>query len=569
MKKILVSLLCFLYISALVVFLNPVYSDELDDLTKKISELKESLEMSKKATVPLESQVNSLKKQITGIEDRVAFIESDIKKKREIIDKGYKDLAYQKEIFNRTVRNYYIKNYLFSPLLIFLSTNDASQVTRLLTYQKKDTEQDKAIITTIAIKVSDLEVRKQKLEQEEKRLASVKVQLGKDKDELEKIVLGAKKYQASLSSEIAQLSAKQQQLLAQKLGSLNLPTSLGAGPLYCTDDRKIDPGFSPGFAFFTFGIPHRVGMNQYGANGRANAGQNHEDILRAYFDGFGFETRSSRIKVQGYGEMDLEEYMLGIYEMPNSFHMEALKAQAIAARSYALSYTNNGEKEICTTQSCQVYKGGNKGGTWEQAVRETSGKVMVSGGGVITAWYASTAGGYLFKSSDVGWSDRSWTKRLRDTTGDVSSFQDLIEKAYDKESPCFYAAQGFRGEFGKSAWLKQSEVADIVNVLLLAKADSSTQTHLSQVDKPNPDGAETYDHERVKQELRSRSITPYNSINNVSIDWDSGVGKTNTITFSGDSGTNSFSGDEFKNYFNLRAPANIQIVGPLFNVEKR
>ena len=98
-------------------------------------------------------------------------------------------------------------------------------------------------------------------------------------------------------------------------------------------------------------------MNQYGAQGRADAGQSHEDILRAYFENFSFENRSVRIKVQGYGEMDLEEYMLGIYEMPDSFPTEALKAQVIAARSYALSYTNNGEKEICTTQACQVYKG--------------------------------------------------------------------------------------------------------------------------------------------------------------------------------------------------------------------
>lgn len=570
MKKIF-AFLFLLFIGSFFVILTPnVYSDELDDITKKINELRESLESSKKATTPLETQVTNLKKQLTNIENRVVFIENDIKEKRKIIEKGYKDLAVQKDLFNQTVRNYYIKHYFFSPLIIFISSNDASEITRILAYQKVDADQDKAIITTLAVKISDLEIKERDLEGEEKRLAILKTKLDVEKVELEKIVAGAKKYQASLSSEIAQLSTKQQQLLAQKLGSLNLPTSLGAGPLYCTDDRKLDPGFS-GFAFFTYGIPHRVGMNQYGANGRANSGQSHEDILRAYFEGISFETRDPnlKIKVQGHGEYNLDDYVARIYEMPNSFHIEALKAQAVAARSYALSYTNNGEKEICTTQSCQVFKPEAKGGAWEQAVHDTSGKVMTNGGQVITAWYASTAGGYVYKSSDVGWSDRPWTKRMRDTNGDVSSFQDLADKAYDKESPCFYAAQGFRSEYAKSAWLKPSEVADIINVLLLAKADSSTQTHLSQVDKPNPDGAETYDHERVKQELRSRNITPYNSIISVSIDWDSGLGRTNTISFQGDAGSNSFSSDEFKNYFNLRAPANIQIVGPLYNVEKR
>lgn len=276
-----------------------------------------------------------------------------------------------------------------------------------------------------------------------------------------------------------------------------------------------------------------------------------------------------KIKVQGHGEKTIEEYALGIYEMPDSFPMEALKAQVVAARSYALSYTNNGANEICTTQACQVYKGGNKGGNWEQAVKATAGEVVVMNGEVIKAWYASTFGGYTFTSGDIWGSDKPWTKRMRDTNGDVGSFSDLADRSYDKESPCFYAAQGFRSEYGKSAWLKEGEVADIVNVLMLAKKDGGTQKHLSQPDKPNPDGEETWSPDKVKQELRSRSVTPYGSVSSVSIDWDKGSGKVNNVTVSGDGGTSSFNGTEFANFFNLRAPANIQIVGPLFNVEKK
>lgn len=571
MKKFLVIFVLFLtFVTSSFLIHNVAYSDELDDLNKEISELQQALSSSKNATKPLESQLNGLKKQLENIEFQVGLIEKDIVKKKKDIAKGYEDLSKQQKLFNMTVRNSYIKNYSFTPFLIFLSGNDAAEVTRLLTYQRRDAEQDKNIITNIALQLVSLEERKAKLESEETRLAAVKVSLDKDRDEVEKVVKGAKAYQATLTGKIAALSAKQQQLLAQKLGSLNLPSSLGAGPLICTDDRKLDPGFGNAFAFFTFGIPHRIGMNQYGADGRGRAGQSHEDILRAYFDNFSFENRNARIKVQGFGEMDLEEYMLGIYEMPNSFHIEALKAQAIAARSYALSYTNNGEKEICTTQACQVYKGGNKGGAWEQAVKDTAGKVMISGGQVITAWYASTAGGYLFTNNDIwGGEQKPWTKRVRDTSGDVSSFDDLKNNSYDKDSPCLYAAQGYRNEYGKSAWLKNEEVADIVNVLLLAKADNGTQTHLSQIDKPNPDGTDTWDAGKVKQELQSRGVTPYNSISSISVDWDKGIGKVNSVNVDGSAGGRTFSGDEFRNYFNLRAPANIQIVGPLFNIERK
>lgn len=570
MRKIFLALAIIVFASfGIFLFQTPAYSDEIDDIGKKIAELQEQLEASKKASAPFESQLVGMVKELNNLTAQVQGLEANIAQKKKDIAKGYADLEDQKDVFNKSVRAYYIKSFLFSPLLIFLAADDAQDATRVIAYQKKNTEHDKEIITTIAIKIVDLEERKNKLEVEEQRLTAIKTNLDVEKAEVEKLVAGAKTYQASLSSEIATLSTKQQQLIAQKLGSLNLPSSLGAGPLYCVDDRKINPGFSNGFAFFTFGIPHRVGMNQYGAHGRASAGQSYEDILRAYFDNFSFENRSATIKVQGFGEMDLETYMLGIYEMPNSFHLEALKAQAIAARSYALSYTNNGEKEICTTQACQVYKGGNKGGAWEQAVKDTAGKVMVSNGTVVTAWYASTAGGYTFTNNDVwGGSQKAWTKRLRDTNGEVGSFDDLISKSYDKDSPCLYSAQGSRAEYSKSAWLKNEEAADIVNVLKLAKADSSTQTHLSQVDKPNPDGAETWDANRVKQELQARGVTPYNSVSSFSVDWDKGIGRVNSIAINGSAGSETFSGDEFRNFFNLRAPANIQIVGPLFNVEK-
>jgi hypothetical protein len=158
---------------------------------------------------------------------------------------------------------------------------------------------------------------------------------------------------------------------------------------------------------------------------------------------------------------------------------------------------------------------------------------------------------------------------MRDTTGDISNFSDLFGRAYDRESPCFYAAQGFRSEYGKSAWLKAEELADIVNTLLLAKKDSSTQNHLSQPDKASPDNEETWNPDRVRQELKNRGGNPFSRINDVSVDWDKGSGKTSSINFSGDAGSASFDAGEFKNFFNLRAPANIQIVGPLYNVEKK
>ena len=97
-------------------------------------------------------------------------------------------------------------------------------------------------------------------------------------------------------------------------------------------------------------------------------------------------------------------------------------------------------------------------------------------------------------------------------------------------------------------------MADIVNVIILAAYDGS---------------ADTYDEGKVKNELRNRGQTPFNRIENISLSFDLGYGKTTFINFSGDAGSRNFNGKIFKDYFNIRAPANIAIVGPLYNVEKR
>jgi len=549
----------FLFSSVLVVRAECPESDydcQIGEIQKIIDTLAPAHERNK-------AELAKLKTQLADIQKRLNAVSAGLKQLKESILEREVDLAFQETLLAAKVRSYYIESQKSSPLLLLLSSASAQELARELAFRTKVVNQDKVTIVQIAGDLKKLIEDKDVLERSQVSLS----QLQKEVDGKASFLEGEVE---KVETAIASLTAKQSQLLAQKLASLNLPTSLGAGPLVCVDDRERDPGFSPAFAFFTYGIPHRVGMNQYGAYGRAKAGQSYQEILHVYYADINLEKKPNiNINVQGYGSMPLEQYLLGVYEMPESWPIEAQKAQAVAARSYALAYTDNGAKEICTTQSCQVYKGGNKGGNWEAAVRATEGEVAVHSGQVITAWYASTSGGYTYLSSDVGWSQRPWTKRMRDTNGDVASFGDLQAKAYDRDSPCFYAAQGWRKEYANSAWLKSEETADIANVILLARADASTKEHLYQTDKPHPYGGEIWNEERVKQELRSRSITPFNSVSGVSVDWDKGLGRTTSVTVSGDAGSQSFDGPEFKDFFNLRAPANIQIVGPLFNIEHK
>ena len=213
MRKFLLLLLVGI-IAVLKLFnVAPVYSDELDDINKKLSELQSALSSSQKATAPLESQLNNLQTQLKGIENRVTSIEHDLVEKKKIIDAGYRDLEKNKDIFNKTVRDYYIKTHSLSPLLVFLSSSDAADITRIIIYQKKGADRDRGTITNIALKIVDLEGRRAKLEEEEKKLASVKTVLDSEKEEIAKVVKGAKDYQADLSGEIAKLSARQQEIV--------------------------------------------------------------------------------------------------------------------------------------------------------------------------------------------------------------------------------------------------------------------------------------------------------------------------------------------------------------------
>jgi len=558
------------------VFLFPVslQGDELDDINTQLINLRRDLDASKNATKPLEENVTKLQNQLNQIKLRITGIETEVVRKEKEVKLGTEVLSIQKKILDERIFNYY-KNAKKAEvsLISLLSAENLSISLKNFFYQKTLADQDKQSIIKMVLYIRNLEEKKKSLEEEKVKLAQVKANVDEQSTFLTGEIGKAKKYQGELSGKIAALSARQQQILAQKLAGLNIPRSAATSLSGCIDDRDKDPGFSPRLAFFTYGVPNRTGMNQYGAKGRSEAGQNVEDILRAYYDNFelkkDFDTGIT-INVDGIGSYNIEDYVKRIYEMPADWPMEALKAQAVAARSYALAYTDRGARSICATQSCQVAKAEEKGGRWNEAVEATRGWVMIQGGNPVKAWYSSTHGGYILKSNEIGWSDTSWTKHGVDTTtGSAGSFDDLKNNAYDKSSPWFYCDWGSRAGYNKTAWLKAQEVADIVNILLLAKADSGTQNHLSQIDKPNPDGVDTWDFERVKQELKNRGGNPFNNVSDVSVGADFSSGKTNSVNVTGDAGSTSFSGSEFKNFFNLRAPANIQIVGPLFNVEKR
>ncbi len=568
MKRFLVSCIVYAFILLVSIWLGGLaYADELEDINKKLDELQKSLQSSIQATTNNEQEVNKLNSQLEGIKAQVAKIEADIKVKENEIQEGDARLKKQKELLDTRIVSFYKnKGKANDALLQVLVTDNLTLFLKQFTYQQSLLEDDRRTIIRIVSMVRDLEEKKENLESEQQRLIPIKEQIAKQSEFLAGEVASAKSYQSKLQQEIVTLSARQQEILAQRIASLNIPRSAGTSVRGCSDDRSVDPGFSPRLAFFTYGAPHRNGLNQYGARGRALANQNEEQILSEYYPGLSLKKdydTNAQVNVDGNGTFSIEDYVKRIYEMPDSGNgwdannLAALKAQAVAARTYALNKMQR-IGSICTTEACQVFKPEPKGGNWEQAVNATAGWVLMDGGSPAFTEYASTHGGYILNIGKFDGRD-----------GNPGSFSELNDRAYDKDSPWFYCDWGARPEYNKTAWLKTDEVADIINTLLLVKRDSGTAENLYQTDKPNPAGKETWNADKVKSELKNRGGSAYNSVSDISVSADFGSGKSVTVNVNGDAGSNSFNASEFKDRFNLRAPANLQIVGPLFNVEKR
>ena len=545
-KALGIFFLCVFFFLLPLMFIR---ADELDDLSNQIKTLQADL--SKK-----EADHGKLVQQLNGIKQRLSFLAQEIVKKEQEVREGEQVLDHQRKLLYARANSYYknINKNAFSLLNLLVADNFSSSLENFF-YQKTVVDDDKNAIIRIVLYIKGLEEKKASLAREKAGLAVLKEQVDKESKLLEEDIAGTQQ-------KIAQLSARQQSLIAAKLASLNIPRSAGTSAKGCSSDltNGKDAGFSPRLGFFTYGVPNRIGLNQYGAWGRAKAGQSTEDILSAYYPGLTLKKdydQNATIIVDGQS-YNVEEYVKRIFEMPDSWTDNgnaALKAQAVAARSYGLAHKGG----ICSTDSCQVFHPDPKGGNWNSAAEDTKGWVLVDGGGnPVSTQYSSTHGGYI---QNLG--------KFDGTGGNPGSFGDLSSRAYDKDSPWFYCDWGSRGEFGGTAWLKTNEVADIANVILLARKDSGTTEHLYQPDKPNPAGTDTWDAERVKSELRSRGGTPYSNVSDVGIGVDWGSGQTTGVTVNGDGGSQSFSGGEFKNWFNLRAPSNIQIVGPLFNFEKR
>jgi len=101
--------------------------------------------------------------------------------------------------------------------------------------------------------------------------------------------------------------------------------------------------------------------------------------------------------------LPIEDYLRGLGEVPSSWPLEAIKAQIVAARCYALTHMGSTALyDVDDTTRFQVYRGIDaESGSQNAAVDQTAGQVLMYAGRVIEAFFSASDGGHTANVSDV------------------------------------------------------------------------------------------------------------------------------------------------------------------------
>lgn len=153
----------------------------------------------------------------------------------------------------------------------------------------------------------------------------------------------------------------------------------------------------------------------------------------------------------------IEDYLLGVvpYEMGDSFPLEALKAQAIAARTYALKRSGSSDDyDVEDTTNDQAFKGRSSSSPLsEQAVRETAGLCGTYKGKLADCYYSASNGG----QTELG--DHVWPTDEPDAYGYMDMRDDPFDYENDASTVKRFTLRKKPGEAGVGSALHSAIVA--------------------------------------------------------------------------------------------------------------
>jgi stage II sporulation protein D len=198
-----------------------------------------------------------------------------------------------------------------------------------------------------------------------------------------------------------------------------------------------------------------IGNNELDEEKKENFAQNGASLMGENYEYKRYGTvKVLHTKDNSIEEMKMDEYLLGVVsaEMPADFEEEALKAQAVVARTYTVykiehNQSKHGEADICDNSACcqawiskddrmARWDEDKRESNWEKiekAVSSTAGKVVTYNGEVIDAFFHSNSGGKTEEVSNVwGGSDLPYLQSV-ETSGEDAYSQYQSEAIFTKE----------------------------------------------------------------------------------------------------------------------------------------
>ncbi len=577
--------------------IHPVYSQDIEEFQEEIEEKEEKKEEKKEILEETNKEIQRISESNMSISAKISALNNELKKSeesfRELEDnleekEKYleikEDTLKEKEGQVRESSSKLYKNSQFSILEAILSQDGNDNIFRFINYQRYSIRAHLREVRSVLAEYRVLQEEKEQLELEKKSLQVNRealtesiVSFENEKARLEqemrtKIAMenSLKQDIMRLDKDLSKLTSRLQTAILAKANQTETPESSGGGntgsesgvapqqpsagdgkyDLYI--DGELVAEELPGSIRLVSKSNVSSGNNVFKVNGSLN----YRGIL---------EFRSDT-NVYMINELPFEKYLYGLGEVPSSWPLESLKAQAVAGRGYAAKNWNKRSSKHYNLRDDtydQNYVGYNKesasyGSKWVQVVNETQGKVLKSGSSIISAYYHSTCGGHTLASEEV------WVSALPYTRAESDWYQSGGNWiSYDKDSPWSYKRWG-------DTDINYDTLVDLLNATIYLAIDPSSSTRQNNIRRSDLGGKTPEEIVALLGEGnlitdKVGTITNVKSVyNNSSEGIDSTVRKTNKLRVYGSGGsegdTVELSASVFRTVFNGRSPGSDHIL---------
>lgn len=200
-----------------------------------------------------------------------------------------------------------------------------------------------------------------------------------------------------------------------------------------------------------------------------------------YYGSFAYpRTGGGNLSVINY--VPLEDYVKGVvpYEMSPSWQLEALKAQAVCARSFAVNGLGKHDAQgfdVCNSTDCQVYRGANQATDHsDNAVAQTAGVTLSYQGKPAVGYYFAADGGATEDAVNVWGGEYGYLKGVIDPYEDTENAQNAIWTVQMTASEVGSKLKAAGYSLGTVADVRVTQTTETGNVLTVTVTDTAGKT---------------------------------------------------------------------------------------------